>query len=285
MTEKSAISDPVEARAVRLDLPEGDEHVALVTLLGPGKGNAMGPDFFRELPRAFAHIDADERVRVAVIRGSGENFTYGLDLKAMLPELGPLLMGDNMARSRTKLLATIGELQRAFDAVERCRVPVIAAIDGWCIGGGVDLAAACDVRICSDRARFSVREVKVAMVADLGSLQRLPRIIGQGHTRELAYTGRDIDANRALAIGLVNDVHPGPLALSEAALALAREIGNNPPLVVEGIKAVLLDGDGQSVAQGLRHVALWNSAFLPSQDLGEAFGAFAERRPPKFTGK
>ena len=261
------------------------ESVAEIELLGPGKGNAMGPDFFRELPRVFAEIDADEAVRVVIVRGQGGQFTYGLDLKAMVPTLGPLIMGESLSRERTRLLALITELQRAFDAVERCRVPVIAAIAGWCIGGGVDLIAACDVRLCAADARFSVREVKVAMVADLGSLQRLPRIVGQGHARELAYTGKDVDAARALRIGLVNDVYETEEALLAAARAMAREIADNPPLVVEGVKAVMNDGDGRSVAEGLRHVALWNSAFLQSKDLGEAFTAFAEKRAPKFTGK
>jgi enoyl-CoA hydratase len=130
-----------------------------------------------------------------------------------------------------------------------------------------------------------VREVKVAMVADLGSLQRLPRIVGQGHARELAFTGKDIDADRALRIGLVNDVAATDDALLEAARAMAHEIGQNPPLVVQGVKAVMNDGDGRSVAEGLRHVALWNAAFLQSKDLAEAFTAFAEKRPPKYEGR
>jgi enoyl-CoA hydratase len=269
-------------RALRV---ERHDHVAEVTLLGPGKGNAMGPDFFRELPRVFSALDQDDDVRAVIVRGQGGHFTYGLDLKAMVPSLGPLVMGESLARERTKLLSLIGELQRAFDAVERCRVPVIAAVSGWCIGGGVDLISSCDVRLCAEDARFSVREVKVAMVADLGSLQRLPRIIGQGHARELAFTGKDVDAARALRIGLVNDVHTDEAALLDAARALAREIAGNPPLVVQGVKAVMNDGDGRSVAEGLRHVALWNSAFLQSKDLAEAFTAFAEKRPPKFEGR
>ena len=174
-------------------------------------------------------------------------------------------------------------MQRGFDAVERCRKPVIAAIGGLCIGGGVDLIAACDVRIASRDARFSVREVKVAMVADMGSLQRLPRIIGHGHTRELAFTGKDIDAERALRIGLVNDVYDDEPKLLEAARKLAREIADNPAVVVQGIKQVLAFGEGRSVADGERFVALWNAAFLASTDLVEAISAFAERRPPKFT--
>src|SRR5262249_28345638 len=134
-------------------------------------------------------------------------------------------------------------------------------------------------------ARFSLREVKVAMVADLGSLQRLPRIIGQGATRELALTGKDIDAARAQSMGLCNDVLPDRAALDAAARAWAAEIAANPPLVVRGVKDVLDHGEGKSVAEGLDYVATWNSAFLASEDLGEATAAFAAKRTPEFKGR
>ena len=179
----------------------------------------------------------------------------------------------------------IRRLQAAIDAVARCVKPVIAAVHGWCIGGGLDLASACDLRLCSADARFSLREVKVAMVADIGSLQRLPAIIGEGHTRELAFTGRDLDAARALRIGLVNEVYPTPEALFAAAGQLASEIAGNPPLVVSGIKQVLNAETEARAQRGLAYVAAWNAAFLPSEDLQEAFAAFAERRAPDFKGR
>lgn len=244
----------------------------------------MGPEFWAEFPRAFTDLDRDDAVRAIVVRGEGDNFSFGLDLKAMLGTLAPHFAGENLARSRTALLDLVGELQQAFDRVERCRKPVIAAIHGWCIGGGVDLISACDVRLASQDARISVREVKVAMVADLGSLQRLPRIIGQGHARELALTGRDIDAERARRIGLVNDVLPTHAALLDAARGMAREIAQNPPLVVQGIKQVMSYCEGKSTADGERYVAVWNAAFLASKDLMEALAAFSEKRPARFTG-
>lgn len=262
-----------------------DGHVAEVVLRGPGKGNAMGPAFFREVPEVFDALDRDASVRAVVLTGSGGVFSYGLDLRAMAGELFQHVAPGNLAAERTKLLELIGELQRASDAVERCRKPVIASVAGPCIGGGIDLVAACDVRVAAANARFSVREVKIAIVADLGSLQRLPRIIGQGHTRELAFTGKDIDADRALRIGLVNDVYPDDAASLEAARAMAKAIAENPPLVVQGTKQVLGYGDGRSVADGLRFVSVWNAAFLASQDLQEAFTAFAEKREPRFTGR
>jgi enoyl-CoA hydratase len=163
-------------------------------------------------------------------------------------------------------------------------VPVVAAVHGYCLGGGVDLVTACDIRLAAEGAVFSVRETRMAMVADVGTLQRLPRLVAPGHVAELVYTGRDIDAARACAIGLVNAVHPDVDALHAAARALADEIAANSPLAVRGAKAVLRAGEGHSVGQGLDHVALWNSAFMESDDLGEAVSAFLEKRPPNFRG-
>ncbi len=175
-------------------------------------------------------------------------------------------------------------MQRSITAVAACPKPVIAAIHGYCIGGGVDLIAACDIRLASADAIFSVREAKVAIVADLGSLQRLPAIIGAGHLSELALTGKDIDADRAAAIGLVNHVYDGNESLMKEARALADEIGANSPLAVQGTKAVLAANDGRTVAEGLDYVATWNAGMLASDDLTEAMVAFMEKRPPNFTG-
>jgi enoyl-CoA hydratase len=259
--------------------------IARVTLLGPGRGNAMGPDFFAELPVVFQDLDADPEIRAIVLTGSGDHFSYGLDLPGMGQLFAPLLQPDPPASARTDLLAAARQLQAALTAVAACRTPVIAAISGWCIGGGVDLIAAADVRLASAEATFSVREARVAIVADLGSLQRLVGIIGDGHLRELALTGRDIDAARAERIGLVNDVYPDPEAALAAAHALAEEMAANSPLVLRGVKDVLDAERAPRVEAGLRYVAVWNSAFLPSQDLREAFTAFLERRPPQFTGE
>ena len=150
-------------------------------------------------------------------------------------------------------------------------------------GGGIDLITACDIRLCSADARFSVRETKIAMVADVGTLQRLPGIVGRGHVNELVYTGKDIDAARAREIGLVNDVLPDHDAVVAAAQAMAAEIAANSPLAVQGSKAVLERGANLSVEQGLDLVALWNAAFIQSDDLSEAVTAFFEKRPPDFT--
>jgi enoyl-CoA hydratase len=264
---------------------ERKEHVAEVVLVGPGKGNAMGPEFFRELPEVFAALDKDESVRAVVVRGDNGHFSYGLDLRTMAAELLPLIQKDNLAAERQKLLDLIGDLQRGFDMVARCRKPVIAAIAGACIGGGVDLVSACDVRLAARNAKFSVREVKLAIVADMGSLQRLPRIIGATHARELAFTGKDIDAERAARIGLVSDVYEDEAAVLAAARAMANDIASSSPLAVQGIKQVMNYADERAVLDGERYVAVWNAAFLASNDLVEAIQSFMEKRPPKFTGR
>ncbi|MDY7228387.1 crotonase/enoyl-CoA hydratase family protein [Hyalangium rubrum] len=270
-------------KALRIEKSEG---VAEVILTGPGKGNAVGPDFWREMPEVLRELDADASVRVLLLRGDGAHFTYGLDLPAMLESLGPMLTGDNnTAFERTQLMRLIEQMQGATEGLARCHKPVIAAVHGWCIGAGMNLIAASDFRYCSQEAKFSVREVRVGILADLGALQRLPRIIGEGHTRELAYTGGDFDAERALRMGLVNQVFASPEEMLTAARATARKIADNPPLVVQGAKQVLEYCADKSVEDGLRFVAVWNSAFLQSNDLTEAFAAFMERRPPRFQGR
>ncbi|MFI9537324.1 crotonase/enoyl-CoA hydratase family protein [Nocardia fusca] len=264
---------------------ETDDHVARVTLTGPGKGNAMGPDFWRELPEIFHGLDADPQVRAIVLTGSGKHFSYGLDLPAMSGTFGPLMADRALAAPRTDFLADIRRLQASITAVAECRKPVIAAVSGWCIGGGLDLIAAADIRYASAEAKFSLREAKVAIVADVGSLQRLPGIISEGHLRELAFTAKDIDAARAEKIGLVNDVFADQEAVLEAAHATAREIAANPPLVVQGVKDVLGQRNSAAVAEGLRYVSAWNAAFLPSEDLTEAIQAVFEKRAPEYKGR
>ncbi|MFC9982072.1 crotonase/enoyl-CoA hydratase family protein [Gordonia sp. NPDC127522] len=261
------------------------DHIAEVTLIGPGKGNAMGPDFWQELPELFGHLDTDPEVRAVVLTGSGKNFSYGLDLVAMGGTLSAVLAGDAKAAPRTEFLDSLRKLQAGITAVADCRKPVVAAVSGWCIGGGVDLICAADVRYASADAKFSVREVKVGMVADVGTLARLPFIIGDGHMRELALTGKDIDAARAEKIGLVNDVADDQTAVLELARSTAREIADNPPLVVHGIKSVLDHSRSAAVHDSLRYVAAWNSAFLPSEDLTEAITAVFEKRKPEFKGR
>jgi len=261
------------------------DNVAQVTLVGPGKGNAMGPAFWAEMPEVFAKLDADRDVRAIVLTGSGKHFSYGLDLPAMGGSLSGVLADGAGARPRADFHATILRMQGAINAVADCRTPTIASVHGWCIGGGVDLISAVDIRYASADAKFSVGAVSLTNVADVGSLARLPLIINEGHLRELALTGKDIDAGRAEKIGLVNDVYDDPDASLAAAHATAAEIAANPPLVVNGVKDVLDQQRIARVSESLRYVAAWNAAFLPSKDLTEGLKATFEKRPPNFTGE
>jgi enoyl-CoA hydratase len=267
--------------ALRLDL---QAPVATLWLDRPDARNAMNQAFFDDLPVAIQAINEAEAVRAVILAAEGPAFCAGLDLKAMAPAL--VDAGDGSAvEQRQALWRTIQTLQDALTAVGDCRVPVIAAVQGPCIGGGVDLITACDLRLASESATFAVRETQMAMVADLGTLQRLQQIVPQGHVADLVYTGRDIDADRAMRIGLVNDVSPDADALHDAAHTLAGRIAANAPLAVQGAKHVLKRQRKREVQDGLDYVALWNAAFLQSEDLSEALQAFRERRAPQFEGR
>ena len=278
---------------------ERDGHVATVWLDRAEVRNAMGPAFWSDLPEVMREVSADHEVRAVVVAARGPHFSVGLDLKAMAGLLtggsggtgggreasgGPTGTPSPAARARMAR-PQILLMQQAVTSVAECPKPVVAAVHGYCIGGGVDLVCACDIRVASADAVFSVRETKVAIVADLGSLQRLPRIIGKGHVAELAYTGKDITAERAAQIGLVNDVLPDAESAQKAALAIAAEIAANSPVAVEGTKAVLTACEDKSVADGLDYVATWNAGCLQSDDLVEAMTSFMEKRPPNFTGR
>lgn len=263
---------------------EVSDHVATVMLLGPGKHNSMGVAFWQELPVVFAAIDADPGVRAVVLAGHGPHFSVGLDLREMLSGRSELMGFGAKAGPRIGFKREIERLQAAVTSVAACRKPVIAAVSGWCIGGGVDLISAADVRVASADAVFSIREVRLAIVADVGSLQRLVGIVPEGHLRELALTGEDFGAERAASIGLVNHVYADSSALLEAAHALAARIAANSPLAVHGTKQVLNEEREHRISAGLRHVATWNAAFLPSDDFTEALAAFVQKRPAEFHG-
>jgi len=264
---------------------ESSGHVARVTLCGPGKGNALGPDFWREAPDVFSQLDGDASVRAIVLGGDGGNFTYGLDLPAMTGEIGYALTGHPQGAERARFLDHLTRMQRALLAVLGCRKPVVASVSGWCVGAGVDLICAADVRVCSADAMFSVRAVRIGIVEDMGSLQRLPAIVGDGVARELALTGDDFNAARAHEIGLVSHVDHTPGAALERAHVIASRIAANPPLTVQGVKQVMNEHAHHRLAESLRFSALWNTAFMQSHDFTEAMAAFAERRAPHFEGR
>ncbi len=265
--------------------------VAIVWLDRPDQRNAFGPEFWSLLPDLMEDLGGDPGVRAIVVAASGPAFTVGLDLKAFGPAMVTGSLDPDAApppspvaqRARTRRL--IKTMQQTFSSLAGCPKPVIAAVHGYCIGAGVDLITACDIRYAAADAVFSIRETRLAMVADVGTLQRLPRIIDPGSLAELAFTGRDFDAGEAASLGLVTRLLPDREAALAAAIETAEMIAANSPLAVEGTKAVLRAGEGRTVDESLDYVALWNAAFLHSNDLGEAMAAFGERRPPEFKGE
>ncbi|MCK6572866.1 crotonase/enoyl-CoA hydratase family protein [Myxococcota bacterium] len=259
--------------------------VATVELNRPDKLNALNAEAWDTLAPLMRRLDADRSVRVVVLRGRGRGFTAGLDVVDMMGRLPVTPGGPPDGDGQAKLHDLIRHMQGAATALERSRVPVIAAIHGPCIGGGIDLVTACDIRYCSADARFSVRETRLAMVADMGTLQRLPALVGPGVARELIYTGRDFDAAFAHRIGLVERVFPDAETLFAGADALAREIAANAPLAVQGAKRVLLEAERGEIDRGLEYVATWNAAHLLTQDLGVAVTAFVTKEKPDFSGR
>ncbi len=270
---------------------ERDGHVATLWLDRPEKRNAMGPEFWEGMPGVMEELADDPEVRAVLIAGKGPSFTVGLDLVYYGAKLAQGMAGggdsggSSPAGRRQELRRDIKRMQAAISAVADSPKPVIAVVHGWCIGGGVDLVTACDMRLASADAVFSVRETKLAIVADVGTLQRLPKIVGPGRVADLVYTGRDVSADEAVDMGLVDRVYDDRAALEKGAAELAGQIADNSPLVVQGAKAVLRAGEGRSVADALDYVATWNAAMLESDDLQEAMQAFLEKRHPTFTGR
>jgi enoyl-CoA hydratase len=255
---------------VQLDDQAG---VATVTLSGTGAGNAMGGLVWSELPSVFEALDANQAVRAVVLRGAGDCFSVGLDLRWYIPRYRRLVRGGEGADVAQRLLDEATWMQDALGAVSASRLPVVAAVHGSCVGVGLELVAACDIRLASADAVFSLPEVRLGIVADLGVLQRLLRIVGAGHTRELALTGRDVPAAEARSMGLVTKVLATPEALFEKARAVAGRIAGYPPHTVSGIKQVIERTQDMPLELGLRHSAVWTAAFLPSPELADLLSA------------
>lgn len=255
--------------------------VAEVCLNRPDRSNALNEAMWQELREAMRWADAAPEVRAVVLAGAGKNFCAGIDL-AMLAGVAQVVAHPDPARTREQLRRLILDLQDCLTSIEQCRKPVLAAIQGACIGGALDVVSACDMRYAAADAVFSVREVDVGMTADVGTLQRLPRIVPDGVARELAYTGRNVDANEAAAIGLVNRVFASQEELAAGVMKLAQQIAAKSPLAIRGTKEMLNYGRDHSVADGLNYVATWNAGMLMSADLSEAMAAAREKRAPVF---
>jgi len=258
-----------------------ENHVAHLQFKRPESFNSMNREFWTEFPDAVNALDASGEARVLVISSTGKHFCSGMDLSVFTSGGGasPEASGAHArGASRTHLL----ELQETMTCLERARMPVLAAIQGGCVGGGVDLISACDSRYASADAFFCVQEINIGITADVGTLQRLPHLIPSGMVRELAYTGRRLPAARALEIGLVNEVWPTSKTLLGGVMEIALEIASKSPLAVWGSKEMLLHARDHTVAEGLEHIATWNAGMLQPTEMAEAFQAKAEKRDPAY---
>lgn len=245
--------------------------VARIVMNRPDKANSMTPEFWSDLPRVMAALGRDRTVRCAVISGEGKHFSGGMDLAAFAGIAR--LFRNESGRAAFAMRELILSLQDAFTAIERAPFPVIAAIHGACIGGAIDLITACDIRVASADATFAVEEINIGMAADVGTLQRLPKLIAPSVAAELCFSGRRFDAAEAKAIGLVSAVHADRDRLMDAADALARSIAEKSPLAIAGIKRNLAYARDHGVADGLDYIATWNGGFLRPEDLMAAVQA------------
>ena len=255
--------------------------IAHIRLNRPDALNTLVMDFWQEMVDVFATIAAEPKVRVVVISSTGRHFTAGLDLAAFAGAIAPESGGDP-GRQGEQFRRTVLEMQETFNVIEACRVPVLAAVQGGCIGGGVDLVSACDMRYCTADAFFCIQEINIGMVADVGTLQRLPHLIPAGMAREMAYSGRRLPAERALDIGLVNQVYPDQAKMLEEVMRLAQEIASKSPLAIHGTKEMFHYTRDHSVADGLNYIAVWQAGMFLTEDLMEQIAANREKRPARF---
>ncbi|XP_030331011.1 delta(3,5)-Delta(2,4)-dienoyl-CoA isomerase, mitochondrial isoform X2 [Strigops habroptila] len=254
------------------------EHVLHVQLHRPDKRNAMNRAFWREMVECFQAIAHDSSCRAVVVSGAGKVFSAGLDLADVGSEL-LMVEGDDPARKAWNLRKKICAFQESFSVLEKCLKPVIVAVHGACIGAGVDLICACDIRYCSQDAWFQVKEVDIGLAADVGTLQRLPKIVGsQSLVNELAFTARKMMAPEAQSCGLVSRVFPDKESLLQAAVAVAEAIAARSPVAVQGSKENLLYARDHPVSESLRYMAAWNMGMLQTQDVPAAVQAAMDRK-------
>ncbi len=257
------------------------DKVAHVRLSRPDDLNSMTPDFWRELPEIVTGISDAATARVVVLSSTGRHFSAGMDLSVFTQD--HLTGGDGeVGRLRARMRSNAKVLQWSFTALEKARVPVLAAVQGGVIGGAVDLVTACDLRYASADAFFCVQEINIGMTADVGTLQRIGKLIPEGVARELAYTGRRMPAQRAYEVGLVQEVYADHESLVTGVLETAREIAGKSPLAIWGTKVAMNYARDHSVDDALEQIATWQSGMLQPADMMEAFTARAEKRAPEF---
>ena len=260
-----------------------EESVGFITLNRPDKRNALNLAVWHALDRAIGAAEEDVEARAVVVTATGRSFCAGLDLSPE-NELIPLITGQASAAQKVRFYREVKRVQAIHTRLERLSVPTVAAIQAHCLGAGLELVLCCDIRLCTEDALFALPEAKLAIITDVGGLQRLPKVVGQGHAREIAFRGHTFDAAYAASIGLVNAVFPDKETCDEHALEMAQEIATNPPLAVQGAKEVFLFNDVVPVDQALDYNAARSSMIMPSEDIAEAFAAYVQKRQGKFKG-
>jgi enoyl-CoA hydratase len=265
---------------------EVTDHVAHVRLNRPDELNSMVPAFWSELPQIVRELDDEGSARVIVVSSTGRHFSAGMDLSVFTGGGGALDGSSGgsaeMGRQRARLRQTALMLQETFTAFERARMPVLAAVQGGCVGGAVDMVTACDCRYATSDAFFVIQEINIGMTADVGTLQRLPKLIPEGVAREYAYTGRRLPAARAKELGLVNEVFEDHDALLDAVFEIAHEIASKSPLAVWGSKEMITYSRDHSVADSLNYIATWQTGMFQPADMMESFAAKGDKRDPEF---
>ena len=261
------------------------DQVAHVVLNRPDKRNSMNPAFWRELPQIIRDIDYGSKARAIVISSTGPHFSSGLDVSSFAGQAP----SDDADERRTRRLQAgtafydnVLHMQEVFNCIESCRVPVLAAIQGGCIGGGVDLACACDMRYATEDAFITIFETNIGMTADVGTFPRMVKLIPEGFVREMAYTGRRVPAAEAKEMGFINRVYADQAAMLEDVHAIAVEIASKAPLAVYGCKRMINYARDHSTADGLDYIAIWNASHLQIEEIQEAMTANAEKRPGNF---
>tara|TARA_B100000282_G_scaffold73657_1_gene50285 strand:+ start:458 stop:1321 length:864 start_codon:yes stop_codon:yes gene_type:complete len=263
---------------------EIEDNIANIILSRPEQLNSMSRKFWVELPEILEEVNRNSEIRVLIISSTGKHFCAGMDLSAFdngVANIPKEKRPDN-ARIGEALYRSARELQEYISKLEKIRVPVIAAIHGGCIGGAVDLVTACDIRLATTDAFFCIQEINIGMAADVGTLQRLPRIIPDSKMRELAYTGRRMLADEAKESGLVSDVYNSQEEMMNAAKEMANEIAKKSPIAIYGLKALMNYSRDHTISDSLDFNALWSGAMLSQRDMEEAIKAFVEKREATF---
>ncbi|XP_046545259.1 delta(3,5)-Delta(2,4)-dienoyl-CoA isomerase, mitochondrial-like isoform X2 [Haliotis rubra] len=266
-----------------LNVTRPRDMVVQVELNRPEKRNAMNQAFWREMVECFNYLDGDSECRAVVLTGAGKIFTAGLDLGGFA-SMDIMQRDADVGRKAFRMRQNLRPMQESFTVIERCTKPVIAAIHSACVGGGLDMTSACDIRYCTSDAWFQIKEVDIGLAADVGTLQRFPKVVGNDSlVRELVYSVRKFYADEALSMGYVSRIFPDKKAMVEGALDLAVLIASKSPIAVQGSKVSLVYSRDHGVAEGLEHISVWNQGMSQSEDLTKATMAAMQKKTPTFS--